>query len=1399
MPPKRKEDKKHDEDIDTSTLPQWISIFMMVEWEASISEISAIFPVFQFTQITRSDLFAYAKEKNFLPNNATESNASVAALAKALTEKVALFDLQGRKSKRDLLQKQENQDKPRTDSRPSALVAESTVPPIDPSKPDRIYLLTGFPKTPEEISAIGKVGCNIHLYFYIKPESSAAVSHSIKLFQNAVVTSEKNSPLRTFLAKVIPYDSAKYQAMENELMRLEEAKLERSDTNQEQEVLRQRNSKAFKRTGTKDFSKEEAKEVPQTPDLKKLFISDVMKVIGEYSQLYIRYLLWKESIPVKALYPSGLISEGFDSLSCAASSFPNEAIRSTQDLPSLDDAPKAWDFRAFTYLLYLHSDRCACIDYFALCALQHLTYSSLYYSKPISHQKSYESVGNAAETLRIRLKNIYFCNTEAREYFTRMYSIAKVYIPCISSNMYSNTEIRYFFNMNKYELDRMILISSFEDMIRKHTGKTCVIRRNYSESLSKSELISRLEKAMAYNPEIISSQNMDGSLQLAVFFDSSSPETSVWEHPRKIRPLFQEWNESHQYPSDFYDIDELKIGLISSIDHSFYPNDGSVLRMLTCNLTPHTFRRCHAVVGDCVFGLSEDYNEWWYYCEALRMRGSDNEVTCTCDGLVVRIGKEVMQELNKSLMEYRVSIGGQNEVNRVITGKGSVIRYLEDGRIQILFANGNISEYKEKWIVTNNKGNRISNGEVLEPMPCATITDPDTMLKSTFREDGTNIFYYKLKTVVEFADGTKILTADDHYLIESPCYAPVRVNCKDLSCEVLLSNGYRLSNRSGIKVEKDIVKISYINDIAYIENYYINMQDSTISITDSLHNYYQVGMKSEPIKRIVHKSTEFSNNYLLYLINPNGDASEILDDSQIHKRINERYCKIEETNIGGIDFQCYLTKDIVTAHEKGHLVNSFLHDYKYSNTFCKIKEQRIPIEDSLDKSWIYRSYEKYPDFTKEKRAQFKETYDKFLSWKKKQAAGKEFGQSEYSPITFEITRNSLLEKQKLFDPSKSKSKSELLSTIENFISANIIISEKNSLKSSTQALVPSYSPTSPKIIKSSKRSPILNSSIDSTLPSINYFKSPEGFSLSLASPASPASPSLHQPSPSPPHSRLHSQLEPECPEESPYIALVPQKGKRRVKLRPVVRSSCFSKLDQLQGLKEISDTQIAEEYHQIKSKDHDVYGSTRKSLPFVQSLRSPSPVSRINTRYVMSETMTDKRVRTISQTHMALFKAPNAQTFRRNSNVSRMQPSILADYISDPFRRVLEVLPALVDFGDVLIGQVHSRKVVLKNEDSLMVRFMIKQSKLQDLKVIFRPGPVAPGMISKLIVELVCRDVGEIRSEFEVYCKSEIYTIPVMANVLSEQSGQGVASDTIKGLSRKVRGKLLPSLNKSIA
>ena len=55
------------------------------------------------------------------------------------------------------------------------------------------------------------------------------------------------------------------------------------------------------------------------------------------------------------------------------------------------------------------------------------------------------------------------------------------------------------------------------------------------------------------------------------------------------------------------------------------------------------------------------------------------------------------------------NLGDDEEESRIVTGKGTVARYMRDGRIELLFANGNCSEYDPEtqlWTITNNKGMR---------------------------------------------------------------------------------------------------------------------------------------------------------------------------------------------------------------------------------------------------------------------------------------------------------------------------------------------------------------------------------------------------------------------------------------------------------------------------------------------------------------------------------------------------------------------------------------------------------------------------------------------------------------------------------------------------------------------
>ncbi|EAR91082.3 hypothetical protein TTHERM_00430030 (macronuclear) [Tetrahymena thermophila SB210] len=129
----------------------------------------------------------------------------------------------------------------------------------------------------------------------------------------------------------------------------------------------------------------------------------------------------------------------------------------------------------------------------------------------------------------------------------------------------------------------------------------------------------------------------------------------------------------------------------------------------------------------------------------------------------------------------------ETEIKRIITGKGSVIKYMKDGSISVLYANGNVSFCQQRngiWITTNNKGLRklrnTKDGTETEQdhVPCAKRIDPESGSKIIIRGDQTTIITYRDGSVyTKHKDGTQMLTSakKDYIIIEHPEFSTVKV------------------------------------------------------------------------------------------------------------------------------------------------------------------------------------------------------------------------------------------------------------------------------------------------------------------------------------------------------------------------------------------------------------------------------------------------------------------------------------------------------------------------------------------------------------------------------------------------------------------------------------------------
>ena len=1400
MPARRKEEKKQEEDVDLSTLPPWISVFTMIEWDSSLSEVASLFPIYQFSLITRADLYNYSKEKGYIGNNVTESSAPSSALARALSEKVNSMDLQARKAKRDQMQRLEVGDKTqRTESRQTSQVfTEVSVAANYPMKPDRTYILLNFPKTLEEIQVTSRFGISIQFFFYIRSESSPSSSQILPHFNEAFQKSDKNSPLRTFVDKTIVYDLGKYQGMEGEVVKLEETKLEKSESVQQETEKQLRSSKTMKKA-VKEVREELS--TPAQPDLRKLFIAEVVKAIMETGALYVKYLVWRETVPCRPLFPSWLVHEALETTSNTTVSYNGEFARQGADLPSLDDAAKAWDFRVVDFLMGRADDQAATVEYFLVSVVQQLKNYKDYLDKRDVEDANLEVLYSGNDFLKLPYKAAGFVDGPAHAALYQLYD--NFNFPIVldrSSQFISSENANFFFDIDKNELRWMIMVNRFEEIISSHTGKRTVINREYCEKLAKPVLNATIQRLLKYNPECVFTKH-DGATLLGFLFDSSSVPSNTWEHSKKIRPNFRDWKEFNMYPNEFYDIDELKIGVVNSFETCLYPANGGILKMIKYNIAQKSMKRCVGIFRDWVFGIHDNGNEAFAVLDGNRVSADENWLCVTIDGRILRCGfEEVLMEISESWMKERKKVGAGVERNRMVSGKGTVVRYLEDGKLQVLFANGNVSNYEGKWVATNNQGVLSCNGVEIGKIPCASVTDPETGQRTVFRDDGTVILYYSDHTIAEFSDGTKILTTDSEYIIESPFYSPIKIDKKSLSYQVILNDSSKVIKNDDfltLSFNNNQESVKYSKSSLIISDFEINFASSTITCNDELGNIFSIGLQQEPHQKINHKIELFSNIPRLFIINETGDGLEILSENQIKNFISPSYkkliCKAESRN-----YEIFHRPVSKQAIDKGHIEGTFLSNYTYSKVFQKIKSAPEYLISDKTEQVSFRYFEKFSKFDEEKRKSFKSKYEGYLDWQNKQNNGKEFGMSQFSKVSFEIQRKSILNRiQQLKDCNRNKRDARELVELQ-VVEANFPKSPLQSVPDPDSALIKICD--SPVQKRKSARSAFESVSINSTMHSFNYFKSPEGLDLSFTSQSYAKSPEvLKLPSNSQGVTMVLSnntigKASNDSFEENPFVSLNSKQGKKVV-LKPVFNPSVYSQVEKLQKLRESSEKAIAEEYHMSKNMNFDLVGGLRRSLPHVSALRSTSPAtSKVNVKYVNADLATETKVRTISQTRRSIFKQPNSITHRRESNPNVSKSLFIQEYLSDPLRRLLEITPSSVHFGNILLGQVTSSKLIVKNEESTLIRFMIRQPNIKEAKVIYRPGPIAPGMITKFIVEFTAKELGNISGEFEVLCKSEIYTIPITASVVNDEAKVG-----LKGLTEKMRERKLPALNRSIA
>jgi len=91
---------------------------------------------------------------------------------------------------------------------------------------------------------------------------------------------------------------------------------------------------------------------------------------------------------------------------------------------------------------------------------------------------------------------------------------------------------------------------------------------------------------------------------------------------------------------------------------------------------------------------------------------------------------------------------------------------------------------------------------------------------------------------------------------------------------------------------------------------------------------------------------------------------------------------------------------------------------------------------------------------------------------------------------------------------------------------------------------------------------------------------------------------------------------------------------------------------------------------------------------------------------------------------------------------------MVTSVLHDGLKRSVNILPSTCKFGSVKLGEQVEMVLTVKNEDSLSQRILVKP--LSDTRIQIKQetyGPIAPGMLKKLVVILDGSSAGKVKEE----------------------------------------------------
>ena len=281
--------------------------------------------------------------------------------------------------------------------------------------------------------------------------------------------------------------------------------------------------------------------------------------------------------------------------------------------------------------------------------------------------------------------------------------------------------------------------------------------------------------------------------------------------------------EENDSPPLYY-ADDIKVGEIGeNVKYMFPSDDGIFIKKVLKNgiyYSPISYIR----KDNLVFGIKKEneINDFWlnfedglklnvlykseynsFFKNSENPRPSNDGCVTTLtltDGLIVQIepNGDIIQKLFKMNKDSKIDENQkqseyeeeekESENYRLISSKASIIKYMNNNEIKILYSSGNTSTIKDGKISNiNNKGQKIikdaNTGEIIEDEPVffSEHYDPESLSRTIVREDNVKTIQYPDGAkIVLHNDGTKIYSSAVvkelyNYSIENDIYATVEI------------------------------------------------------------------------------------------------------------------------------------------------------------------------------------------------------------------------------------------------------------------------------------------------------------------------------------------------------------------------------------------------------------------------------------------------------------------------------------------------------------------------------------------------------------------------------------------------------------------------------------------------